>query len=263
MLENLENCLRSAQLLEGKTGVITGAADGIGLACAHMFAAQGARVFMVDLDQNNLLEAVGRIEKLGFAATPITADVTSPPEVERIFEQVAGGPHGLDILVNNAGGGLPTDLMDISLEEWNRIVGLNLTAAFSMCQQAARIMINQKRGGAIVNMSSVAGRSTSVTAGAHYTSSKAGLLGLTRHLARSLAPHDIRVNAVCPGVIGSGRILKRLEDTDRRSQVEAEIPLGRLGLPQEAAAACLFLASDMSSFVTGASLDVNGGSLMI
>ena len=259
MLESLETCLQSARLLQGRTAVITGAADGIGLACAHLFAIQGARVFIVDIDHNSLLDAAGRIERLGFKATAIPADVTSPSDVERIFQKVPR----LDVLVNNAGGGLPTDLMAISLDEWNRIVALNLTAAFVMCQLAAQIMIKQERGGAIVNMSSVAGRSTSVTAGAHYTSSKAGLLGLTRHLARSLAPNGIRVNAVCPGVIATRRIIKRLEDSGRSSQVESEIPLGRMGRPEEVASACPYLASDMSSFVTGASLDVNGGTLMI
>ena len=259
MPENLDAVLKTTRLLQGKTAIITGAADGIGLACAQTFAAQGGRVFLVDVNQAGLEEAAAGIQRQGYKATPLAADVTLPEDVERIFKEVPEP----DILLNNAGGGLPTDLLDISLDEWRRILDLNLTAAFALCQRVARLMIARGQGGAMINMSSVAGRSTSVTAGAHYTSAKAGLLGLTRHLARSLAPHNIRVNAVCPGVIATQRLARRLEDIGRRAQVEAEIPLGRLGRPGEVAAACLFLASDLSSFITGASLDVNGGALMI
>jgi NAD(P)-dependent dehydrogenase (short-subunit alcohol dehydrogenase family) len=117
--------------------------------------------------------------------------------------------------------------------------------------------------GSIVNISSQAGRSFSPTAGCHYTASKAGLLGLTRHMAKELACYNIRVNSVCPGVTGSERLLKRIESTGMKKQIESNIPLGRIGNVFEIANCCLFLASDLSSYMTGATLDVNGGMLMI
>jgi 3-oxoacyl-[acyl-carrier protein] reductase len=148
------------------------------------------------------------------------------------------------------------------MDEWNQVVNLNLTSVFLMSQRASDIFRKQREG-VIVNISSQAGRSVSPTAGCHYTSSKAGVLGLTRHMARILAPYNIRVNAVCPGITNSERIMKRLEAQGNTEEVIKAIPLGRIGDVYEVASCCLFLASDLSAYVTGATLDVNGGSLMV
>ena len=193
---------------------------------------------------------------------PIMGDVTQGKDIENIFQIVSDVFGGLDILVNNAGGGLPTDFFAIKPEEWNRILGLNLTAVFLFSQRAAGIF--QKRGGGvIVNLSSQAGRSVSPTAGVHYTASKAGVLGLTRHMARIFAKDNIRVNAVCPGVTNSERLMNRMREKGTEEELKKTVPLGRIGDVDEVAACCLFLASDLAGYVTGAALDVNGGSLMV
>jgi 3-oxoacyl-[acyl-carrier protein] reductase len=146
---------------------------------------------------------------------------------------------GLDILINVAGGGLSTEFFEIDTEEWNKIIQLNLTAVFLMSKRAAEVF--RKRGnGAIVNISSIAGRSVSITAGCHYTASKAGVLGPTRHMASVLAPYRIRVNAVCPGVINSERVMNRLEMQGRIEQIKKSIPLGQIEDVDDVASCCLF-----------------------
>jgi 3-oxoacyl-[acyl-carrier protein] reductase len=255
-------CLEGARILDKQKALITGAASGIGKACALLFAYQGADLVLVDRDHNLLEEAAREILAMGGQVHAVTADVTNKDDISNIFVKTLDAYDGLDILINNAGGGLPTGFFEISLEEWQRVVDLNLTSVFAISQRAARIFKERGRG-SIVNVSSLAGRSVSVTAGCHYTSSKAGILGLTRHMARVLAQYNIRVNAVCPGVVNSKRILERLEETGRTREVSQAIPLGRVGDVSEVAACCAFLASDMAGFITGASLDVNGGALMV
>jgi 3-oxoacyl-[acyl-carrier protein] reductase len=254
--------LEGAKLIHGKSVIITGAAAGIGRACARMFGHQGGRLALVDVDYEGVEKVCHEIEGQGGQAVAIRADVTKAKELEDIFQGTQNAYRGLDILINNAGGGVSTDFFEIDAEEWDRVVRLNLTSVFLMSQRAARVFRNQGSG-VIVNVSSLAGRSMSPTAGCHYTSSKAGILGFTRHLARLLAPYSIRVNAVCPGVTNSERLAQRLEAQGRTEELNATIPLGRIADVDEVASACLFLASDLSTYITGASLDVNGGSLMI
>jgi len=255
-------CLDGAGLFQDQVVLITGAASGIGRACAQMFARQSAGVVLVDLNESALQEIASEIGSKGNRVLAVTADLTRVQDIDALFPRLEEVFGGLDIVINNAGGGLPTDFFRITAEEWNSILNLNLTSVFAISQRAARIFRKQGKG-CIVNISSLAGRSVSVTAGCHYTASKAGLLGLTRHMAQTLAPYNIRVNAVCPGVINSPRILKRLEQTGKMENAIRSIPLGRLGDVSEVAACCLFLASDLAGFVTGVSLDVNGGALMI
>lgn len=256
------DALKGAKLIEGKVVLITGAAQGIGRACARMFSNQGGLLSLVDLNGQALKVVCRRIELQGNQVVGIEADVTVDKDLDRVF-QVAQERYGrLDILINNAGGGLPTDFFEIDTDEWNKVVMLNLTSVFLVSQRAARIFRKQGHG-VIVNLSSQAGRSVSPTAGCHYTASKAGLLGLSRHMARVLAPFNIRVNAVCPGITNTERIAKRLEEKGATKEVKKTIPLGRIGDVDEIAACCLFLASDLSQYITGATLDVNGGSLMI
>ena len=258
----IQDALKGAKLIEGKVVVITGAALGIGRACARMFSNQGGLLALVDLSGQALKEVCRKIELQGNQVVGIEADITIDKDIDRVF-QVAQERYGrLDILVNNAGGGRPTDFFEIDAEEWNKVVMLNLTSAFLVSQRAARIFRKQRHG-VIVNLSSQAGRSVSPTAGCHYTASKTGLLGLSRHMAKALAPFNIRVNAVCPGITNTERIAKRLEEKGTTEEIKKTIPLGRIGEVDEIAACCLFLASDLSQYITGATLDVNGGSLMI
>ncbi|HSR13016.1 MAG TPA: SDR family NAD(P)-dependent oxidoreductase [Thermodesulfobacteriota bacterium] len=254
--------LEGAKLLKGKNAVITGAAAGIGKACALLFADQGAGVAVVDVREDEIENVCREIASQGGKCLAVKADVASSDAPGEILQAAVDAFGGLDVLVNNAGGGLPTDFFSITLEEWSRIVNLNLTATFALSQKAAGIF-RERGGGVIVNISSQAGRSVSPTAGVHYTASKAGVIGLTRHMARVLAQHNIRVNAVCPGITNSERLMKRLSEKGTEEEMKKSVPLGRIGDVDEIAASCLFLASDLAGYITGASMDVNGGSLMI
>jgi 3-oxoacyl-[acyl-carrier protein] reductase len=258
----LWKCLEGANLISRKIVIITGAASGIGQACARMFSQQGGLLALVDLDYEALQKTCKEIESQGGKALAIKADVTRERDLDRIFQATHDAYHGLNVLINNVGGGRATDFFEIGIDEWKQVIDLNLTSVFLISQRASDIFRKQKEG-VIVNVSSQAGRSVSPTAGCHYTSSKAAVLGLTRHMARILAPYNIRVNAVCPGITNSERIMKRLEAQGKMEEVARAIPLGRIGDVYEVAGCCLFLASDLSAYVTGATLDVNGGSLMI
>ena len=262
MKNKILKTFEGAKLLNNKLVLITGSAAGIGRACATLFSHQGARLILVDANEEGLNKVCEEIRSSGGETFPINADLTREKDIDHIYRVVLDKFGRLDVLINNAGGGLSTDFFDISSEEWNQVIALNLTSIFLMSQRAARIFREQGNG-SIVNLSSIAGRSTSVTAGCHYTSSKAGILGLTRHMARQLAPFDVRVNAICPGVINSERLVKRMEEKGTRKAIEQGSPLGRIGDVYEVASCCLFMASDMSSYVTGATLDINGGTLMI
>ena len=262
MKPSIWQALEGAKLVRGKITLVTGAAAGIGRACAFLFSNQGARLVLVDLQEGWLKKVCQEIQAKGGEAVPIIADITQPSGIDNVFRVISEACGGLDILINNAGGGLPTDFFDITPEEWNRIVNLNLTSVFLLSQRAADIF-RKREGGVIVNLSSQAGRSVSPTAGVHYTASKAGVLGLTRHMARILAKDNIRVNAVCPGITNSERLMKRLEEKGTTEEIKKTVPLGRIGDVDEVAGCCLFLASELAGYVTGAALDVNGGNLMI
>jgi len=262
MKPSIWQALEGAKLVKDKIALITGAAAGIGKACAFLFSGQGARLILVDLQEEEIKKVSREIHARGGEAVPVAADITGATGIDNVFRTVSEAFGGLDILINNAGGGLPTDFFAITAEEWNRTVNLNLTSVFLLSQRAAEIF-RERGGGIIVNLSSQAGRSVSPTAGVHYTASKAGVLGLTRHMARALAKNNIRVNAVCPGIANSERLMKRLEEKGTMEEIRKMVPLGRIGDVDEVASCCLFLASELAGYVTGAALDVNGGSLML
>jgi len=261
-ISKIQSALAGARILGGKVSMVTGAGAGIGEACVRLFAGQGSNVIAVDMDGERLGRVCSDVNEYGGETVAVRADVTNGADLDRAFREAAKAFAPLDVLVNNAGGGLSTDFFAISEDEWNRVVNLNLTSVFMASQRAAAIF-RDHGSGCIINMSSLAGRSVSVTAGSHYTAAKAGMLGLTRHMARTLAPYNVRVNAVCPGVVNSERLVKRMAEKDTTKEVARSVPLGRIGDVSEVASVCLFLASDLASYITGASLDVNGGAAML
>ncbi len=250
-----------AENTKAKVALVTGASRGIGLAIAKKLGSQGLCVAVNDLREADAAQAVQILVSLSVKAMGTSGDITSASVADAVIREVEGAFGGLDVLVNNAGVLRPTRAEDISDEEWDFVLNGNLKSTFYCCRAAIPALRRSGRG-CIVNMSSSAGKSVSTIGGAHYTAAKAAVLGLTRHLARELAVDDIRVNAVCPGLIDT----QMVRETISRERVEAyaaSFPARRLGLPSEVAELVAFLASEGASYITGASYDVNGGDLTI
>ena len=246
---------------EGRTAIVTGAGRGMGEAIALAFASQGACVTVNDVDAEAAGRVSDRIIEQGGKALSNQADVTDRAQIERMVSKTVEAFGSVDILVNNAGVLYSTPVDEISEAEWDRVLDVNLKGVF-LCSLAVIPAMKARGSGKIVNMSSSAGRSTSELGGAHYTASKAGVLGLSRHLARELARHGINVNAVCPGMIDTP-MTQADAYKDRLGYFIGQIPMDRMGEPAEAADLVLFLASDEASYITGATVDLNGGSLMM
>lgn len=241
--------------------LVTGAASGMGLETAKLFGARGAKVVVNDLDHARADAAAKQIRARGGQAMAHAADVTDAPAVNTMVERVRREFGAVDVLVNNAGILRSTRFLAITPDEWDLVVNVNLKAAFLVSQAVARDMVTRKKG-KIVNISSMAGRATSTLGGAPYTAAKAGLLGLSRHLARELAPHQINVNAICPGIVDTAMI-KTAMDSETTDRVMGTIPFGRLADPVEVAQLAAFLASSEASYITGASVDIHGGEIII
>lgn len=248
--------------IRGKVAIVTGAAQGIGLAVAETLAAHGASVALVDVRAGALEEAVAVIRERGGTAMALSTDVSSKDEVQAMAQAVLESYGPVDILVNNAGVLRNTPIADMPEAEWDLVLDVCLKGAF-LCSQAVLPTMRARGYGKIVNISSLAARSTSVLGGAAYTSAKAGLLGFSRHLAREAAPYGINVNAICPGATDTPMTRAGAANAEHFEQVGKAVPLGRWGVPLDQAQAVLFLASDAASFITGATLDVNGGQVMV
>ena len=242
--------------LEGKTAIVTGASRGLGRAIALAFAREGADVLVNYASREDRAgEVVAAIESLGRRAILQRADVSDATQV-RVMVQAALERFGrVDILVNNAGITMPKGLLETSEAEWDRVLAINLKGVFLCCQTVAEAMIAQG-GGRIINISSTAGQA-GILSGPAYCASKAGVLGLTKCLARAFAPHNVQVNAIAPAMIDT-EILYWRTPAQWKDTLES-IPLKRLGNPDELADAAVFLASSGGNFVTGATIDVNGG----
>jgi 3-oxoacyl-[acyl-carrier protein] reductase len=240
--------------LSGRVALVTGAARGIGLATTAALLERGAEVALVDVDGPALNDAV---RWLGERTVAINADVSQRSDVHGAVEETVAQFGGLDILVNNAGICPLTPFAEIAEEEWDRVLAINLKGAFLCCQRALPHLRLSGGRGRIINIASVAGQMGGVLVGAHYAASKAGLIALTKSLARLLAPDGVTVNCIAPATTESELTAAWAEPL--RAQVRSQIPLGRFATPDEIAEAVCFLAGDGARFVTGATLDVNGG----
>jgi NAD(P)-dependent dehydrogenase (short-subunit alcohol dehydrogenase family) len=251
-----------ADSLQGKVAIVSGAAQGIGRAVAEALAAHGAKVALIDVKAEQSQDAARGIVDRGGQAIALTTDVADRTQVREMVDRVVATFGTVDILVNDAGVLRNTPIHDMPETEWDLVMDVCLKGAF-LCSQAVLPIMQAKGYGKIVNISSLAARSTSVLGGAAYTSAKAGLLGFSRHLAREAAPYGINVNAICPGATDTPMTRSGAANQEHFEQLGKSVPLGRWGLPSDQANVVLFLVSDSARFITGATLDVNGGQIMI
>lgn len=239
--------------LSGQVALVTGASRGIGRSIAEVFHCAGAGVALVSRSAEPLEELAGQ---LGDRAISLVADVAEEAQVNAVVEKTLEAFGRIDILINNAGLMSPGPYSDIHAAEWHRVISANLTGAYLCCLACAPHMQKQESG-RIINISSISGQTGGVSGGVHYASSKAGMLGMTKTLSRDLAASNITVNAITPGVIDTSMTLS----AEVRSRIETLVPLGRIGEPEDIAYPALFLASRMGAYITGATIDVNGGIL--
>jgi NAD(P)-dependent dehydrogenase (short-subunit alcohol dehydrogenase family) len=247
-------------LLHGKAAIVTGAASrrGIGLATARLFAAHGGRVAILDLDAEAASSAA---RELGASHRGFACDVRRRSDCEEAFERVLGEFGAVDILVNNAGIAQNLKIMEIDQSNYDRVLDVSLRGTLNMSQSAIPHM-RTRRSGSIVCIASIAAqRGGGFFGGPHYAAAKGGVIALAKAMARELGQDRIRVNAVAPALVLTDIFEGKLTE-ETKAEVVRTIPLGRLGEPADVANACLFLASELSSYITGATIDVNGGVLM-
>ncbi len=250
-----------ADQMKGRVAVVTGAGRGIGKAIAERLAAAGTKVVVGDIDSASARKTSDGINRGHLSSIAVEVDVTRTNSVNFLLAKTRETYGRVDILVNNAGIMYRTRILDLPLEEWEQTVRVNLTGPF-LCMKAVLPEMKERGFGRIVNISSSAGRSVSTLGGAHYTASKAGLLGLTRAVAKEMAPFGITVNAICPGLIDTEMVRRTTTSEELQSFLDS-FPARRIGTPEEIGDLVVFLCSERASYITGASLDINGGDLMI
>jgi len=250
--------VRAMQDLTGKVAVVTGASRGIGSGIAMLLASAGADVAIVARDKAELDKLAAQIGHLGRRALAVPFDLNRTREIPQLAEEIAGHFGRIDILVNNAGINIPKPALDITEEDWDRVLDLNLKSVFFLSQAVGRHMIAAGRGGKIINMSSQMAH-VGYYKRAAYCASKGGLLQLTRALAIEWASHRINVNCVAPTFIETPMTKPMFEDEAFLADVLSRIPMGRLGKTEDLYGAVLFLASPASDLVTGQSVIVDGG----
>ena len=238
--------------LKNRTAIITGAARGIGLACAERFVAEGAHVVIVDV-----LDEIGKAEAKRLGATYMHCDVSKSSDVNAVVAAVVKQHGAVDILLNNAAISISGDFLEISEADYDKVLDVNLKGSFLMLQACAREMV-KKSAGSIINMSSV-NDTLAIPTIVSYCIAKGGVSQLTRATSISLAPHGIRVNAIGPGSITTDMLKSVVNDKAAMARVMSRTPMGRVGEPSEIAAIAAFLASDDSSYVTGQTIYADGG----
>lgn len=249
----------SIPVLAGRVALVTGAAQGLGRAMAHALGHAGACVLLADA-QSSVHDAAATLRDEGLDVRAIVADVATEAGWQQMLQVGCDAWGFIDVLVNNAARTASTALWDIKIDEWDALMAVNLRGCFLGCRAVGAHMRARGQGGRIINLASLAGQQASMATGLHYAASKAGILALTRGFATELARDRITVNAMAPAAIRSPA-LEALAP-GRQEGLLSAIPLGRFGEPEEVGAAAVFLASDAGAFITGATLDINGGRLM-
>lgn len=248
----------SKSMLQGRRVLVTGAGSGIGRGIARVLADLGAAVAVNDISIEAADATVREIADAGGTAVPVPGDVTDAASAERIVLDAANALYGLDGLVNNAGIPGIRNFEQIGRDNWDRVISLNLSAPFHLSVLAAPFLRNSPGGGRIVNIASIAGTRVSVLGGAAYTASKAGLIGLTRHLAMELSRDGITVNAVLPGVTVTP-LVKDHTTPEKLAEIEQDVPVGRAGTPEDPGWYTAFLLSERSGYVSGTATPIDGG----
>ncbi|MBW1695646.1 MAG: SDR family oxidoreductase [Deltaproteobacteria bacterium] len=246
--------------LNGRVSIITGSARGIGKRIAQLLASGGAAVVISDADESQAQATAREIETdFGGKTACIPADISQIDHIHNLVNTTVRQFERIDILVNNAGICPLNKIEDITLEEWNRVLSVNLTGVFFCCQAVMSVMKKQGSGN-ILNLASIAGKIGGIAAGAHYSASKAGVICLTKVFARAMAPFGVRVNAIAPGPVNTDMV-KGFSEESMKILVE-QAPLRRIADVDDIAEAALFLVSDAAKHITGEILDINGGLLM-
>ena len=243
-----------------KKAIVTGSSRGIGRGCALTLARYGVDVVVNYERSREKAEAISQeIEDMGRTSFAVQADVSKENEVKSLFEKACRELGTVDILVNNAGIHQHLKIWELSLGDWQRVMDVNLTGTF-LCSKEAVSLMKGQQSGTIINISSCVAF-TGTDHEIHYASTKAGILGFTRSLALEVAPFNIRVNAVSPGFIATDMVLPLLNEDEKR-ELESQVPLRRLGYPEDIGEAVAFLASDSAQYITGETIHVNGGILL-
>ena len=245
---------------DGRSIIVTGAGQGIGKAIATRFARDGGSVLVADVNGDQVRDVAAALTADGLHAVACSVNVTDAIQVRAMVDTAIREFGGVDVLVNNAGILRSTKIVAITPDEWDLVMAVNVKGVF-LCSQAVHDSMVARGGGRIVHMASLAGRATSTLGGAHYTTSKAAVLGLMRHMAREWARDGITSNAVSPGMVDTPMARGGTDDA-RMKQIVSGIPLGRLAEPDEIANLVCFLASDEARYITGASVDIHGGEMI-
>jgi NAD(P)-dependent dehydrogenase (short-subunit alcohol dehydrogenase family) len=243
--------------LKDRVAIVTGGSRGIGYAIAELFGFAGARVALIARDTTHLAKAAGQLRAKEFEVLDCVCDVSVDADVNAAVQRVLAHFGRVDILVNNAGILQTGPITSFTAADWEHTLAVNLNSVFHFCRAVAPLFVPQQSG-RVINVASVTAQTGGVSGSVQYSASKGGMLAFTKTLARDLAPYHVTVNAICPGQIETD--MGRLTGEARKRVLE-QIPLQRLGTPQDIANAALFLASDAANYITGATIDVNGGVL--